>query len=168
MPDEPLERAEQRAVDDVRRVLVVVGAHVGEAEPLRHLRVELDRPHLPRPAEDVGHVQVDLRPVERALALADVVRDAAPLERRAERRLGEVPLLVGPELVVGPGRELEPRLHPEQVVEVRGVVEAAEDLVLDLLARAEDVRVVLRHVPDAEQAVERPGGSLRCSVDDSA
>src|SRR5262245_3543469 len=45
---EPLERAEQRAMDDVRGVLVVVGAHVREAEPLRHLRVELDGAHLPR------------------------------------------------------------------------------------------------------------------------
>ena len=65
------------------------------------------------------------------------------LERRLERALGEVPLLVGAELVLRPGRELEARLHPEQVVEERRVVEAAEDLVLDLVRRAEDVRVVL-------------------------
>jgi hypothetical protein len=43
-PDEALERAEQRAVDDVRHVLAVVGAHVRAAEPLRLLAVELDRP----------------------------------------------------------------------------------------------------------------------------
>ena len=35
------------------RVLGVVGAHVAEAEALRHLGVELDRPHLPRAAERV-------------------------------------------------------------------------------------------------------------------
>ena len=78
----------------------------------------------------------------------------APLERRAERRLREVPLLVRAELVVGPRGELEARVHAEELVEERGKVEAAEDLRLDLLARAEDVRVVLRHVPDAQQPVQ--------------
>src|SRR5581483_6714031 len=102
-PHEPLERPEQRAVDDVREVLGVVGAHVAEAEPLRHLRVELDRPHLPRAAERVEHVQVDLRTVEGPVALVDLVGDAAPLERRLQRALGEVPLLVGTELLLRPG-----------------------------------------------------------------
>ena len=74
------EPSRARWIDD-RRVLGVVGAHVGEAEALRHLRVELDRPHLPRAAERVVHVQVDLRPVEGALALADHVRELVPLER---------------------------------------------------------------------------------------
>ena len=92
---------------DVRGVLAVVRPDVGEAEPLRHLRVELDRAHLPGAAERVGHVQVDLRPVERAVALVQLVLEPAPLERRSQRALGEVPLLVGAELVVGPGRELE-------------------------------------------------------------
>ena len=62
-----------------------------------------------------------------------------------------------PSLLSGRVESSKRGVHPEQVVEVRGVVEAAEDLVLDLLARAEDVRVVLRDVPDAEQPVERPG-----------
>jgi hypothetical protein len=41
-------------MDDEDRVLVVVGAHVGEAEARRHLPVELDRPDLPGAAKDVG------------------------------------------------------------------------------------------------------------------
>ena len=142
-------------MDHERRVLRVVRAHVRQSEPRRHLGIELDRPHLPRATEHVGHVQVDLRAVEGAVALVHLVVDAAPVERAPERGFREIPLLVGSELLLGPGRELEPRLHPEQVVEVRGVVEAAEDLVLDLLRRAEHVRVVLGDVLDAEQAVQR-------------
>ena len=46
-------------------------------------------------------------------------------------------------------------LEPEELVEVGGVVETAEDLVLDLVGGAEDVRVVLGDVADAEQPVER-------------
>ena len=95
------------------------------------------------------HVQIDLRPVERAVTFVERVLEAAPLERRAQRALGEVPLLVGPEPVLRAGRELEARLEPEQVVDELRIVEAAEDLVLDLLAGAEDVRVVLGDVPHA-------------------
>ena len=99
-------------------------------------------------------MQVDLRPVERAVALVDVVLDPAPLERRAQRALGEVPLLVGAELLLGPRRELEARLHSEQVVEVGGKIEAREDLVLDLVRADEDVRVVLRDVLHAQEPVQ--------------
>ena len=66
-----------------RGVLGVVGAQVAEAEALRHLGVELDRAHLPGAAERVGHVQVDLRAVERAVALVHHVLEPAPLERVA-------------------------------------------------------------------------------------
>ena len=58
-------------------------------------------------------------------------------ERVAERGFGEVPFLVGAELVVGTRRELEARLHPEEVIEISGEVECAEDLVFDLLRRDE-------------------------------
>ena len=51
----------------------------GSSRRVRLLAVELDRPHLPRAAERVGHVQVDLRAVERAVAL---------VERRTRARAG--------------------------------------------------------------------------------
>ena len=156
-PDEALERADQRAVDHHRRVLGVVGALVAEPEALRHLEVELDRPDLPGAVERVEHVQVDLRPVEGAVALVHDVLEPAPLERGGEGRLGDVPLLVGAELVLRPRRELDLDLEPELVVDRVAELEAAEHLVLDLLGRAEDVRVVLREHPHAQQAVERAG-----------
>src|SRR4029079_1525603 len=65
--NEPLERTEQGPVDDVGRVLAVVLARESEPEAGRHLRVELNRPHLPGTAEDILHVQVDLRPIESAI-----------------------------------------------------------------------------------------------------
>ncbi len=100
-PHESLQRAEQRAVDDVGRVLDVVRAHVREPELLRHLRVELDRPHLPRAGRG-----------RRACGGRSSARRTRPLPRRrstrcsrrssadAERALREVPFLVGAELVV--------------------------------------------------------------------
>ena len=80
-----------------------------------------------------------------------------PVQRSHELALREVPLLVGAELVVGTRRELRPRLEPEQAVEVPEVVERPVELRFDLLARAEDARVVLRHVADPRQPVQRAG-----------
>src|SRR5215210_4941524 len=116
-PDEALERAHQRPVDHHRPVLGVVGAGVGELEALRHRVVELDRAELPRAADRVGHVQVDLRAVERSVAGVDLELEALRAQRALERRLGAVPHLVGADPVVGPGGELQPRLEAERAVE---------------------------------------------------
>ena len=83
--DEALEGAHQRAVDHHRAVLGVVGARVGEVEALGHHVVELDGAELPRAADRVGHVQVDLRPVEGAVALVDLVLEPAVVERLLQR-----------------------------------------------------------------------------------
>ena len=79
--DEPLEAPEDRAMDQHRRVLGVVGADILQAEALRHLVVELNRGALPAAAERVGHVQVDLRPVEAAIPLGDGERRGGRLDR---------------------------------------------------------------------------------------
>ena len=52
----------------------------------RHLVVELNRAALPLAAERVGDVEVDLRAVERAVAVVDRVRLAGALERLLQRR----------------------------------------------------------------------------------
>ena len=156
-PGEALERSEQRTVDHDRPVLGVVGPEVHQAEAFRHLVVQLDRPHLPGAAERVRHVQVDLRPVERALAGADRVLHPVALQRLLERRLGAVPLLVGAEACFGTRRELGLRVSARRGR--RGTAAYSTipcDLVLDLLLRDEDVRVVLRDVLDAQQPVQRP------------
>ena len=123
---------------------------------VRHLVVELDRPHLPASAEDVRHVEVDLRAVERPLARRDDVLQAVPLQRGFERGLRVIPLLVGAEPVLRARRELGARRDAEAVVEVVDEVDHRVDLVLDLVLRDEDVRVVLGDVLHAQQAVQRP------------
>ena len=83
--DEALERAQHRAVDHHRPVLVVVGAGVGEVEALRQVEVELERAALPGAADGVGQVHVDLRAVEGAVALVDRVRQPAVVEHGRQR-----------------------------------------------------------------------------------
>jgi hypothetical protein len=58
-------------------------------------------------------VHVDLRAVERAVALVDVVLEAVALERALERRLAAVPQLVGADPLLRPGRELELTSRPK-------------------------------------------------------
>ena len=91
-----------------------------------------------------------------------------PLERPSQRALGVVPLLVGAELVVRPRRQLRVRqlAHTEQVVEEVDVVEHRVDLLLDLILRAEDVRVVLAELARARQALQRAGRLV--AVEDAA
>ena len=101
-------------------------------------------------------MQVDLRAVERALAWADDVVDLVPLQGGFERCLRTVPLLVGAEPLVRSRRELGVRCEAEQVVEVPGVFDHPVDLFLDLLLHDEHMRVVLRDVPDPQEAVQRP------------
>ena len=69
--EEPLDRAEQRAVDHDRLVALVVGADVLDAEALGRLEVELDGGHLPGAADGVAGLHRDLRAVEGAAALVE-------------------------------------------------------------------------------------------------
>jgi hypothetical protein len=88
--------------ESTRAVLGVVGARVGEVEALGHLEVHLHRAELPGAAQRVGHVQVDLGPVEGAVALVDRVLEALVLERARQQRLRLVPLRVVADPVLGP------------------------------------------------------------------
>ena len=67
-----------------RPVAGVVGADVLQLEPLGMVEVVLDRAQLPRATDGVAHVDVDLRAVERGVALLDLVRQAVLHERGAQ------------------------------------------------------------------------------------
>ena len=101
--DEAFEGTEQGPVDHHGPVLGVVGAGVGELEALGHPVVELDGAQLPRALERVGHVKVDLRPVERALAHLQLVLQPARVESFGQGGLGAIPEGVVADPVVGPG-----------------------------------------------------------------
>jgi hypothetical protein len=96
-------------------------------------------------------VQVDLRAVERAVALVDGERQPARLERAVQRALGVVPQRVVADALSG-------RVESSSVGSMsnrrrcRRRSPGSADLVLDLVLGAEDVGVVLREVPHAQQA----------------
>jgi hypothetical protein len=108
MPMKRSNAAVDRAVDDHRAVLGVVGADVAEVEALGRQVVELDRAELPLAADRVGDVEVDLRAVERAVAGLELVGQAGLLEGGLERGLGLVPQRVVAELVARAGSRTSP------------------------------------------------------------
>ena len=82
--DEALDRAEAHTVDHDRAMLLTVRADILEVKALGHLHIELDRAALPGTAEAVLQVEVDLRTVERAVALVDDIGLAELVERGDE------------------------------------------------------------------------------------
>ena len=86
MPMKRSNDAEQRAVDHERALELVLARRVGRVEALRHPAVELDRAHLPAAPDRVGHVEVDLGRVERAVAGIHGVVPAGRRERRGAAR----------------------------------------------------------------------------------
>ena len=157
-PEKALERAEDRPMEDHGPLLGAVLGRVLEVEPFRVREVDLERPELPGAADRVGDLEVELRAVERAVSRVDLVGPPAPLERRGERLLGEVPVLEGPHELLGAGREGD--LHvgeAERAVDLVDEVDEAVHLRRHLLERHEQVTVVLTEGPDAGQPLGHPG-----------
>ncbi len=141
-------------MDHHGRVVDAVGAAVLQIEALGQDEIDLNGPELPFAADRVLHVDVELRPVERAAALVELVGDVARFERGADRGLGDLV-----------GRPADVRFaRREKILEIgeaeRGdqpdrLVGGLLELGLQLLGRAEEVRVVLREAAHAGEAVQR-------------
>ena len=152
--DEALDRAEHDAVDHDRAVALAVRADVFEVKALGHLHVELDRAALPGTAERVGQMEVELRAVERAVALVDGVILAHIGDGVLERFGREVPGLLLADVVLRHCGNLDLILQAEDGVDLVEQLDDVLDLVLHLVPGHEDVRVVLREAAHAEQAVQ--------------
>ncbi len=156
--DEALDAAEDRAVNDHRPVLGVVGADVLQIEALRVVVIELNRRALPLAANGVLDVAVDLRAVERAVAGIDRVRLAGALERLLQRRLGAIPDGdIADEVRLRTRRQLRRVLEAEVAVDAADQPEQHLHLRRDLLLGHEAVAIVLRELADAREAREHAG-----------
>ena len=91
--DEPLVRAERRAMDAQRRLVRVVLVAVGEAELGGHGEVHLVRGDGEFAADGAPHLHVNLRPVERRLVGDLHVVDAGFDQHLAHHVLGLLPQL---------------------------------------------------------------------------
>ena len=156
--DEPLQRAQDGAVQHHRPVLLAVLADVAGVQPLGQHEVDLMGAALPLAADRVAQDELQLRPIERAFAGIELGIEPRSRRRLLERLLGAIPDLVAaganrraigePDEDVGKAEVAIDRL--EQIAD-------ADRLRGDLLGRAEDVGVVLGERAHAHQAVEGAG-----------
>src|SRR5207245_10561801 len=114
--DEALEAPVDRAVDADRPVLLVVLPHVSELEALGRVVVELDGPELPLAADAVLHGEVELRPVESAIAGVLHPVDTRLLDGGPQSGFRAIPHLVSADALRRPGPEFRAEAQAERVV----------------------------------------------------
>ena len=148
--------------DHHRRAALAVGVDVERAEPSRQIEVHLRGAALPVAADGIPEDILELGAIERALARVDAGLHLAtglgrnPLQHRHHGFLGAIPLLVGADALLGPGRQLHDHLlEAEIAVDGHDEIVDLQALVRDLILRAEDVRVVLREAAHAQEPVQR-------------
>ena len=71
--DEPLNGAEAYPVNHNGTLLGAVLRHILSLKTLGKLEIQLNGSALPGPANGISQMEIDLRPVERAVALVDDV-----------------------------------------------------------------------------------------------
>src|SRR3989338_7075718 len=84
-----------------------VGPGIFQLEALWQREIALDRPALPAAAQDIVDLDVDLRPVERALTRMEGEGELADGQRLAQRRLGMGPGVLAADALVRARGELQ-------------------------------------------------------------
>ena len=112
---------------------------------------------LPLPSDGVRHVEVELRTVERAVALVDRVRLLRGFERQPKRRFGVVPRRDLAQELLGPRRQLHRILQAEVAVDALHESQQPLDFLGDLRLHHETVRIVLRELADPRETREHAG-----------
>src|SRR5262249_1544269 len=137
-------------------------ANVLELKTLRQIEVSLHCSQLPQTANRVFDLEIDLRPVESRLAFDALVFDTARVESHRHFRFSFLPVFFRPNIELVGVASLHRKLKLN-LVETEGLehliseVNAIEDLVLHLLRRTEQVRVIDGESTYAHQAVQRAG-----------
>ena len=155
--DKPFDGARHRAMDDHGPMRCVVVAGVGQVEPLRRVVIQLNRPQLPRPTNAVGHIEIDFRAVERAIAFLQFVFAASGLERRPQRGFGAIPQGVGADTLGRARGKFESRRQTKRGVVAENEVHQELHFGRDLVLAQEHMTIVLRKLPYPCEAGQRTG-----------
>ena len=158
--EEALDRSKERPVNHHRPMQFAVFALVLQLKALRQVEVELHGGELPHPAQHIHQLDVDLGPVECALAQNRFERHPASREQLPQYRLGILPVSRLAHKVARLLRIAHRQLHailaePERLQHRLGKVETAFHLAGHLLRCAEDVRIVLRKSAHPQQSMHR-------------
>ena len=126
-------------MDHDRAVFLSVLARVFEFETLRHLEIQLNGAALPRSADGIFQMEIDLRAVERAVALVDDKGKIHVFQRVGERLRGLVPVFFRTHTVRGTGGQFHMIFKADQRINFVDEFDYALDLVLDLGGQHENM-----------------------------
>ena len=154
--EEPLDGAEQRAVDHDGSVLGAVRAGVLEVEALGEVEVELDGRHLPGAAQRVLDLDGDLGSVERGATGIGYEVESGLARNLGERVGRDLPGLVVADGLLGiPRRQLQVEVVETVIAEqIEHEGQQRAQFVAHLLTSAVDVCVVLSEPSGAGQSVD--------------
>ena len=146
---ETLHRAERRAVDHDRAMLLVVRPFVSQVETFGQVVIHLDRSELPLAADRIAHHEIQLRPVEGGLTEFDGRIQSLFGGRLDDRLFGLVPVFVRADVLLLVVRIAQRHLcgkfiETQRLENIQHDVDHLHELVLQLVGTAKDVGVVLR------------------------
>ena len=132
-------------------MLHAIIANIGNIEALGKVEINLYGRALPAALQAIADVEIDLRPVENPRARVFLVGDTEAVERFAQNRRRDLPLLVGADRILGPrAQENLVVVEAESPVEFADHTDDQFDLAGQLLGRAEVVGVVLSKTTNPE------------------
>ena len=137
-----------------RTVLFTVLAHVGQIEALGQREVHLNGGALPLTADAVKKLDVDLGAVEGAIALIDIVGQVEFFHGLDKGVGGQFPGFVRADAALGTRGNLNFIFEAEKIHQILNQMNDADDFGLQLIRPAENVRVILCKLADAEQAMQ--------------
>ena len=136
--DKPLHGPEDHPVEHDGPLSLAVLVRVVEVEALGQGKVELDGGALPLSAQGVLQLHIDLRPVERAVSLIDIIGERPVVEDAFKYAFRLVPVFdAAYEVLLRPGADLQLVLEPEDPHDVRDERCDAVYLVVELVLPAE-------------------------------
>ena len=152
--NEALKRTKASAVNHDWLLLGTVGVNVLKLEVVRQLEVKLDGTALPRSAEAVGQMEVNLRTVERTVALVDHVLNAHRLKCVTKALLSALPILIRTHRILWARRELNAVWEAKLCIVSSDEVRCIRDLLSNLIRADKEVCVVLSKLTNTEQTVQ--------------
>ena len=152
--NEALEGTKASAVNHDWLLLGAIGVNVLKLEVVRQLEVKLDGTALPRTAEAVGQMEVNLRTVESAIALVDHVLNAHRLKCVTKALFSALPILIRTHGILWACRKLNAVWEAKLCIVSGNEVRCIRDLLSNLIRADKEVCVVLSKLTNTEQTVQ--------------
>ena len=155
--DKAFQRSQNGPVHHDRTMPGTILPHILEVEALRQGKIHLNGGKLPLAPDSISHLDIDLGPVERAIAFIDPIGLALFLHGLDQGVGRQFPGFVRPDTVSRARGDENAVGEPEEFHEVGRKMHHPEDFLFQLFRCAQNMRIVLRKLADAQKPVQCAG-----------